>query len=212
VSKDQRLIFESANRNADPILEVLKPLVGIERCDILEVASGSGQHAVHMTAACPNLTWWPSDFERQHVKSIDAWRETADRDAIRPAALLDVTAERWRSGVAFDDWPALFDGIVNVNMIHIAPWRAAEGLVEGAAVRVKPGGFLYFYGPFKRGGAHTAPSNEAFDASLRQRDSAWGVRDIADVEALAMRAGFGLEAVIPMPANNFSVIFRNHGA
>jgi len=212
VSKDQRLIFESANRNADPILEVLKPLVGIERCDILEVASGSGQHAVHMTAACPNLTWWPSDFERQHVKSIDAWRETADRDAIRPAALLDVTAERWRSGVAFDDWPALFDGIVNVNMIHIAPWWAAEGLVEGAAVRVKPGGFLYFYGPFKRGGAHTAPSNEAFDASLRQRDSAWGVRDIADVEALAMRAGFGLEAVIPMPANNFSVIFRNHGA
>jgi len=206
--QDHRLDFPATRRNADAILNVLKPLFGASPKTVLEIASGSGQHAVHMTAACPPLTWWPTDLDPAHVASIEAWRQDADARAIRPATLLDVTHPTWRKGEPRNDWPHHFDAIVNANMIHIAPWQAAEGLVEGAAHHLIDRGFLYFYGPFKRGGKHTAESNAAFDADLRARNAAWGVRDLDEVEAIANRHGFKLDQTHQMPANNLSVVFR----
>jgi len=206
--QDHRLDFPATRRNADAILNVLKPLFGAGPKTVLEIASGSGQHAVHMTAACPPLTWWPTDLDPDHIASIEAWRQDADARAIQPATLLDVTHPTWRKGEPRNDWPHRFDAIVNANMIHIAPWQAAEGLVEGAAHHLIDRGFLYFYGPFKRGGKHTAESNAAFDADLRARNAAWGVRDLDEVEALANRHGFKLDQTHQMPANNLSVVFR----
>ena len=207
-AQDQRLDFPATRRNADAILDVLKPLFGSTPKVVLEIASGSGQHAVHMTAACPTLTWWPTDLDPDHISSIDAWRQDAGARSIQPATLLDVTHPAWRTGEPRNDWPQRFDFIVNANMIHIAPWTATEGLVEGAAQRLSDDGFLYFYGPFKHGGRHTADSNATFDADLRTRNAAWGVRNLDAVEALAVRHGFKLDQTHQMPANNMSVVFR----
>jgi len=206
--QDHRLDFPATRRNADAILDVLKPLIGNEPKVVLEIASGSGQHAVHMTTACPTLTWWPTDLDPDHILSIDAWRQDTGARSIQPATLLDVTQPAWRKGEPRNNWPQHFDAIVNANMIHIAPWTAAEGLVEGAAQHLGDDGFLYFYGPFKHGGRHTADSNAAFDADLRTRNPAWGIRDLDEVEALANRHGFKLDQTHQMPANNLSVVFR----
>ncbi len=205
---DQRLDFAATGRNRDAILDVLKPLMGTAPMNVLEIASGSGQHAIHMASACPTVTWWPTELNPDHILSIDAWRREAGIASIRPATLLDVTGDPWRRGDGHGDWPKQFDGVVNMNMIHIAPWRAAEGLIEGAGRWLSERGFLYFYGPFKRDGVHTADSNRAFDESLRARNPAWGVRDSAEVEALAKQSGLTLERMVEMPANNLSLIFR----
>jgi SAM-dependent methyltransferase len=204
----KRLDFAATGRNGDAILEVLRPLFGAAPIDVLEIASGSGQHAVHMTSALPNVTWWPTDLDADHLLSIDAWRQEAGGDAIRPATRLDVTDDTWRRGDRPSGWPRAFDALVNMNMIHIAPWAAAEGLIEGAARALSEGGLLYFYGPFMRDGEHTADSNAAFDESLRSRNPDWGVRDIAEVEAAANRYGFKLERMVDMPANNLSLVLR----
>ena len=208
MNKDRRLYIDSTARNAASILAVLKPLFGEGPRDVLEVASGSGEHAVHITSACPNLTWWPTDLDPTRIRSIDAWRAATENPALQPARILDVTETSWREGGSIDGWPAKFDAIININMIHISPWSAARGLIEGAGARLRTGGFLYFYGAFKRGGNHTAPTNEEFDQSLRSRDPSWGIRDIDDVEKLAGKYGFTLECVAEMPANNLSLIFR----
>ncbi|MFP6730194.1 MAG: DUF938 domain-containing protein [Alphaproteobacteria bacterium] len=207
-AKDKRLDFPATSRNGDAILEVLRPLFGAAPVNVLEIASGSGQHAVHMTSALPNVTWWPTDLDGDHLLSIDAWRRDCGGDAIRPATRLDVTDKAWRAGDHPAGWPRAFDALVNMNMIHIAPWAAAEGLIEGASHALSDSGLLYFYGPFKRNGEHTADSNAAFDESLRSRNSGWGVRDTADVEALAGRHGLELERAVKMPANNLSLVFR----
>lgn len=207
-SHDPRLDFPSTRRNRDAILEVLRPLAGADGGDWLEVASGSGQHGAHMTAALPGVTWWPTDPDPDHLASIDGWRVNEKRHSLRPAARLDVTEAGWRRGAPREGWPAQFAGVLCINMIHIAPWEAAEGLVEGAARRLAPGGFLYLYGPYMRDGRHTAESNQAFDTSLRARDSRWGVRDLTDVEALGRTHGLSLEAVTEMPSNNLSLVFR----
>ncbi len=208
MTKDQRLFFEATTRNAGPILEVLGPLFGTAPFQVLEIGSGSGQHGVHMAKACPNLTWWPSDPDPRHIESIDAWCEYAALNGVKPARRLDVTQERWRYGDAINGLPEKFDAVLSMNMIHIAPWQASEGLIEGAARRIVAGGFLYFYGPFKRGGEHTAPSNHAFDDSLRARNPLWGIRDMEEVEKLAAGTGLMLERVTEMPANNFSLVLR----
>ncbi|MCH7941820.1 MAG: DUF938 domain-containing protein [Proteobacteria bacterium] len=204
----QRLDFPAPRRNRDAILEVLRPMFGTSKKNVLEIAGGSGQHAVHMASACPAVTWWPTDLDPDHLSSIGAWRREAGIETIRPAALLDVTGETWRRGDGRPGWPRRFDAVVNINMIHVAPWRAAQGLIEGAARVLSDDGFLYFYGPFKRDGNHTADSNRAFDHSLRSQNSDWGVRDIAEVEAVANRHGLALERTVEMPANNLSLIFR----
>jgi len=197
---DPRRFAPAAARNREPILEVLRRHVR-PGANVLEIASGSGEHATFLAPALEVATWQPSDPDADARASVDAWRRSSGEERVLAALELDVTAP----------WPALPtrpDVVVCVNMIHIAPLRACEGLLDGAAELLEPGGVLYLYGPYRRGGRHTAPSNEAFDASLRSRDPEWGVRDLEDVVAAAARRGLVLREVVEMPANNLSVIFE----
>jgi len=200
IPMDARLSSPSVERNRDPILAALRPLLPPAGM-VLEVASGSGEHIAHFAAAMPGLEFQPSDPSPEARASIDAW--CGGLPNVRPA--LDLDAAR-------PDWPPLrADAVLCVNMIHIAPWAAAQGLVEGAARVLPAGGLLALYGPFLRHGAHTAPSNAAFDADLRARNPAWGVRGLEEVAALATAAGFGPPDVTAMPANNLLVAFRPLG-
>ena len=186
-----RLDYPATGRNRQPILEVLQR-VAPPKPRVLEVASGSGQHAAFLAPRLDAQWWQPTDVEEGVLASIDAW---AEDPRIRPAQRLNVLGE----------WPPIeVDLMLCVNMIHISPWRCTQGLMRGAARALRPGGVLYLYGPYKLEGQHTAPSNERFDASLRARDPEWGVRDLEAVVAEAR--GFALSEVVPMPANNFSVV------
>lgn len=194
---DPRRFAPAAARNRDPILAVLRGILPA-RGLVLEVASGTGEHAIHFAAAMPALTFQPSDPDADARASIDAW--AADAPNIRPALALDAAAP---------DWPiTAADAVVCINMIHISPWASTEGLMRGASALLPEGAPLVLYGPYKRGGAHTAPSNAAFDADLRTRNAAWGVRDLEAVAALAAANGFGPPGVTEMPANNLTVVFR----
>lgn len=197
MSGDARRFAPAAARNREPILDVLRahlPASGTA----LEIASGSGEHAVAFAAAFPKLVWQPSDPDPANRASIAAWIAAEGTPNLLPPIDLDATADIWPLATA--------DAVVCINMIHIAPWAACLGLLRGAARLLAPGGLLYLYGPFKRDGMHTAPSNEAFDESLRARDPAWGVRDLGEVCQAA--EGFALAATVAMPANNLSVLFR----
>ncbi|KVP68397.1 DUF938 domain-containing protein [Burkholderia ubonensis] len=194
-----RLSAPAAERNRGPILDVLRRVLPA-RGDVLEIASGTGQHVVHFAAGLPGLHWRPSDPDAQARRSIAAW--------IAQAGLSNVDAP-----LAFDvrdaAWPfAALDAIVCINMIHIAPWACAEALFAGASRVLRPGGVLVLYGPYRREGRHTAPSNAAFDAQLRSRDPSWGVRDLETVVALGLARGLDCIEVVEMPANNLSVVFR----
>lgn len=195
----ERRLAPAAERNRDAILAVLHrvlPPTGL----VLEIASGTGQHAVHFAAALPGLTWQPSDPDAGARASIAAWTAHAGlRNVCAPLAL-DVMQAPWPVRRA--------DAVVCINMIHIAPWAAAQALIEGAGQVLGEGGVLYLYGPYRRHGDHTAPSNAAFDAQLRASDPAWGVRDMEAVVALGEAAGFRCDEPMPMPANNFSLILR----
>lgn len=195
---DARLSFPATARNRDPILEVLRqhlPARGL----VLEVASGSGEHVMHFAHGLPGLTFQPSDPEPEHRASIDAWAAALGLANVRPAIALDATAGTWPIATA--------DAVLCINMVHVAPWAATVGLVRGAGRILPPGGVLYLYGAYKRGGVHTAPSNEAFDASLRAQSREWGVRDLETVSALAAENGFAAPAIVAMPANNLSLVF-----
>lgn len=196
---DERLHAPAVARNREPILAVLRshlPPRGL----VLEVASGSGEHIVHFAQAFPSLEFQPSDPDPQARASINAWGAEAGLQNVRPAIALDAAAETWPISTA--------DAVLCINMIHIAPWNSAAGLVRGAATLLRPDGVLYVYGPFRRDGAHTAPSNAAFDRSLRQQNPDWGVRDLEAVTALAQSHGFADPIVEAMPANNLSLIFK----
>ena len=186
-------------RNRDPILAVLRSLMP-EKGVVLEIASGTGEHAAYFAAALPHLNWQPTDQDDAALSSIAAWRETARLPNLLPPLRLDVMVPVWPVGWA--------DSVVCINMIHISPWCACEALVAGAAKVLAPSGVLFLYGPYKEGGRHTAPSNEAFDADLRARNPEWGVRDLDDVRVLADKHGFTFERRVAMPANNLSVVFR----
>lgn len=189
----------ASERNREPILGVLRRVLPSEGL-VLEISSGSGQHAVFFGERLPGLEWQPSDPSADARASIAAWVAESGLPNVRPPLELDVT--RW-------PWPITSaEAILNVNMIHIAPWEACEALLRGAAQALDAGAPLVMYGPYKRGGAHTAPSNEAFDQSLRSRDPAWGVRDLDDVAELAEAHGLALEEVVEMPANNLTVVYR----
>jgi SAM-dependent methyltransferase len=199
---DPRLFFPATARNRAPILDVLRrhlPARGV----VLETASGSGEHVAWFAPHFPDLVFQPSDPDPAARASIDAWAAASGAANIRPALALDAAAPSWPIEAA--------DAVLAINMIHIAPWAAAEGLVAGAARVLRPGGVLYLYGPYRRAGRHTAPSNAEFDAGLRARDPRWGVRDLEAVAALAAAAGFDPPAVEAMPANNLSLIFRRAG-
>jgi SAM-dependent methyltransferase len=186
-------------RNRDPILAVLRRYMP-EKGTVLEIAAGTGEHAVHFAAAFPDLSWQPTDPDEGALASIAAWRDRAGVLNLLPPLRLDVTVPPWPV-----DWA---DAVVCINMIHISPWRATEALIAGTAKVLAPSGVLFLYGPYKEGGRHTAPSNEAFDADLRARNPEWGVRDLDTVRALAERYGLAFEERVAMPSNNLSVIFR----
>jgi SAM-dependent methyltransferase len=190
----------AARRNRDPILAVLRRVMPADGT-VLELASGTGEHAVHFAAALPHLTWQPTDHDREALASISAHRKSAQLPNLLPPLELDVCAPMWSVAHA--------DALLAINLLHVAPWSAAEGLVAGAQRLLAPGSVLFLYGPFKEGGHHTAPSNSAFDAGLRARNPHWGVRDLDDFSSLADRHGFDLVERIAMPANNLSVIFRS---
>lgn len=203
--QDDRLFSPAAARNRGPILEVLRKILPADGA-VLEVASGSGEHAVFLAPEFPDLVWWPSDPDPEARASIDAWIKARPSPNLRNALALNAGDEIWPLG----DGPAI-SAILCCNMIHIAPWRACLGLLAGAGRILPEGGLLYVYGPFKHGGRHSAPSNQAFDVSLRSRDAAWGVRDLDAVADAALEQGLALEQTIDMPANNLSVIFRAVG-
>ncbi len=192
----------AALRNRGPILDVLAGVLP-PRGLVLEIASGTGEHAEHFAAAFPGLEWQPTDRDAGSLETIAARLGSAGLSNVRPPMCLDVTATPWPVARA--------DAIVCINMIHISPWAACEALMVGAAAALPAGAPLYLYGPMMRDGRHTAPSNAAFDADLRARDPAWGVRDVADVAAVAGRVGLDLAAVVPMPSNNFSLVLRRRG-
>jgi SAM-dependent methyltransferase len=192
----------AAERNRDAILAVLTRVLP-ESGVVLEIASGTGQHAVHCAAALPRVVWQPSDPDAASRDSIAAWRAYAGLANVNPPLALNVMNEDWGIDAA--------DALVCVNMIHISPWQATEALIRGASQRLRAGGVLYLYGPYRRNGAHTALSNEAFDAQLRATDPRWGVRDLEAVRALAEAGGFTLSEIVEMPANNLSVIFVKEG-
>jgi SAM-dependent methyltransferase len=189
----------ATERNRDPILAVLRgalPPAGL----VLEIASGTGQHVAYFAPAFPALRWQPSDASPAHLASIAAWSAASGAANIAPPVSLDVEREPWPIARA--------DAILNINMVHIAPWSAAEALFRGAARLLPAAGVLYMYGPFKRGGQHTAPSNQRFDERLRGEDPRWGVRDVDDIQRLAASAGFAPAEITEMPANNLSLVFR----
>jgi cyclopropane fatty-acyl-phospholipid synthase-like methyltransferase len=185
-------------RNRDAILAVLKRVLPAQGT-VLEIASGTGEHVVHFAAALPGLTFQPSDLDEGALGSIAAWIAEAGLNNVQPPLRLDATQ---------DVWPDTVDAIFSANMIHIAPWEAALGLFRGAGRALRSGGVLVIYGPFRMGGAHTAPSNQAFDEELRARDPRWGVRDLEMLQAVAAEHGLALEERVPMPANNQTLIFR----
>jgi SAM-dependent methyltransferase len=189
----------ATQRNREPILGVLRgvlPSAGL----VLEIASGTGQHVAYFAPAFPALRWQPSDASAAHLPSIAAWSASSGAGNIAPPVLLDVEREPWPVAHA--------DAILNINMVHIAPWSATEALFHGAARLLPAAGVLYMYGPFKRGGRHTADSNERFDERLRGEDPRWGVRDVDDLQRVASSAGFAPAEIVEMPANNLSLVWR----
>lgn len=198
---DPRLRAPSAQRNRDAILAVLTDILPPSG-RVLEIASGSGEHAVHFAGALPGLTFQPSDPSPDAVASIAAWAAESGLGNILPPLVLDAAAP---------DWPITSaDAVLCINMIHIAPWAAAEGLFRQAAGLLKPDQPLYLYGPYRRPDRPLEPSNAAFDESLRSRDPAWGLRELDGVAALGAANNFGTPEIIEMPANNLSVIFRKN--
>jgi cyclopropane fatty-acyl-phospholipid synthase-like methyltransferase len=204
MSTDHRIFAASTARNREPILAVLRRVLP-ENSKVLEIASGAGEQAVFIAKAMPTLDWQPSDPDEQARDSIASWVAHEGLTNVRPPLAIDVHDETW--GVE-DRVP--FDAIVSINMIHIAPWSAALGLLQGAGRLLRAGGILFLYGPFVREGRHTAPSNAAFDASLKTRNAEWGVRNLSDVRAAAERHGLRLREIVEMPANNLSLIFARN--
>ncbi len=196
---DHRQYAPATVRNRNFILDVLRdvlPATGI----ILEVASGSGEHVVHFARNFPGLVFQPSDPEPEALLSVGAWVKAAQVTNVRAPIVLDASRPPWPIASA--------DGIICINMIHISPWDATVGLMTGAAALLPPGSPLYLYGPYKRRGFPAAPSNEAFDRNLLDRNPTWGLRDLEAVAAIAQSVGFSVPDVTEMPANNLSVVFR----
>src|SRR5471032_842658 len=202
IEPDGRLDAAAFHRNHQPIWELLQKFLKGKSGDMLEAGSGTGQHVVDFARRSPEITWWPSDFNDAHLKSIHAWRAHAQLPNVRAPMRIDLSDPAWCREMHDGSGPGPLLAVFCANVIHIAPWRVAEGLVAGAARYLRPDGRLFLYGPFKRDGEHTALSNAVFDTSRRDNNPEWGVRDIADVKALAESVGLNLAEIVEMPANN----------
>lgn len=207
VEPDGRLDAAAFHRNHGPIWAVLQKFLAGKSGDVLEAGSGTGQHVVHFAKHTPDLTWWPSDTNESHLSSIAAWLDYAGLPNTRPALRIDLSDPAWCPAMQDGSGPGELLAVFCANVVHIAPWRVAEGLFAGAARYLRPDGRLYLYGPFKRDGKHTALSNAVFDTSLRERDAEWGVRDIGELSALADCVGLALIETVEMPANNLVLAF-----
>ena len=207
VESDGRLDAPAFHRNHEAIWAVLQRFLAGKSGDVVEAGSGTGQHAADFARRSPEITWWPSDLNEQHLKSIAAWRAHAALTNIRPPLRIDLLDPAWCPELHDGSGPAKLLAVFCANVIHIAPWRVAEGLFAGAGRYLRADGRLFLYGPFKRDGQHTAASNAAFDASLREGNPEWGVRDISDLQKLAGAAGLVLIETVEMPANNLTLVF-----
>lgn len=194
-----KLSSQATARNKEPIAAVLAGVLP-ERGLVLEVASGAGEHSAFFASRFPHLEWQPSDPDPDALGSIEAYVADAGLPNLREPVALDAAGETWPIDAA--------DAVLCINMVHISPWAATEGLVRGAGKLLSSGAPLVLYGPYRRGGVPTAPSNEAFDQSLKARNPEWGLRTLEDVAALAANAGFALERLVEMPANNLTLAFR----
>lgn len=201
-ANDPRRVAPHAARNTGPIIDILHGILPDSGL-VLEVASGSGEHAIAFARAFPGLLWQPTDADPVGLRSIDAWRGAEGASNLLAPVHLDASAEQWPVERA--------DAILCINMVHISPWAATRGLLKGAARLLGEGSPLYLYGAYRREGVETAPSNEAFDLSLKARNALWGVRDLEDVVREAEANGLNLDAVVEMPANNLSIVFRRRG-
>jgi SAM-dependent methyltransferase len=207
VEPDGRLDAAAFHRNHAPIWAVLEKFLLGPTGDVLEAGSGTGQHVVHFARHTPYITWWPSDLNEAHLRSIEAWLKHSGLPNIRSPWRIDLSDPAWASAMRDSGGPAELLAIFCANVIHIAPWRVAEGLFAGAARYLRADGRLFLYGPFKRDGQHTALSNAVFDTSLRDQDAEWGVRDITDLEKLADSVRLNLIEISDMPANNLILAF-----
>jgi SAM-dependent methyltransferase len=212
VEADGRLDAAAFHRNHAAIWAVLQPFLAGRTGDVVEAGSGTGQHVVHFARLTPDITWWPSDLNEKHLRSIEAWRAHSRLSNIKPPLRIDLSDPAWCSSMHDDDGqgnlgPQDLLAIFCANVVHIAPWRVAEGLFAGAGRYLRADGRLFLYGPFKRGGKHTAVSNAVFDTSLRERDPEWGVREVEALEGLAADAGLALVQTAEMPANNLILAF-----
>ena len=208
VEADGRLDAAAFHRNHAAIWAVLQPFLAGRTGDVVEAGSGTGQHVVHFARLAPDIIWWPSDLNEKHLVSIEAWRAHSGLSNVRPPLRIDLSDPAWCSSLHDGNLgPRKLLAVFCANVIHIAPWRVAEGLMEGAGRYLAADGRLFLYGPFKRGGKHTALSNAVFDTSLRESNAEWGVRDVEALEQLAAGAGLALVEIARMPANNFILVF-----
>ncbi len=202
---DGRLFSPSFERNYQPIRDALRPYLEGASGSALEIGCGTGQHIAHLAGAYPALTWLPSDIDATHHASTIAWVAHQGVTNVAPPFFLDASAA-WAADPGLAEHLPLA-AVIACNVIHIAPWAVARGIVAGAGEALASGGSLIFYGPFKEDGRHTGEGNASFDRGLRAENPDWGVRDTGDVAALAIEAGLGLPQITPMPSNNRLVAF-----
>jgi uncharacterized protein DUF938 len=208
VEPDGRLDAAAFHRNHQAISAVLQQFLAGKSGDVVEAGSGTGQHVVDFAGRLPEITWWPSDLNERHLKSIAAWRAHAGLPNVRPPLRIDLSDPAWCPQMRDGSGPGELLAVFCANVIHIAPWRVAEGLFAGAGRYLRADGRLFLYGPFKRGGKHTALSNAVFDSSLRDSNAEWGVRDVEALEKLAASVGLRLAEMAEMPANNLTLVFE----
>ena len=204
---DGRLDVTAFHTNSDPILGVLHEVINsTKNGDVVEIGSGSGQHVSKFAAEFPFLTFWPTDPNPGHCRSINAWRQFYKIQNVNSATELDVRDDWKSTGLAFE--PKTLAAIITINVLHIAPWSVSEAILRCAGQLLRQDGHLIIYGPFARDGIHIAKSNSEFDEALRQKNPEWGVRDLSDITKIAESRGLILKGIFEMPANNFTLVYK----